>query len=160
MHTTENANVRDVLLRMGIGDFNATMCIPIMFMGPAQTDPDLTPVKLVTKAMQRIMQSMGAQIGAWGRIDQQTADNLSALAGPHWSENPWFELCTRLLDAQKSGLRFHPVLSSDNPVELSGMGLLPELADVPGGLVTVALGLGAAYYFFKHQPRRTKKRRR
>lgn len=146
--TDQNANARDILLRMGIGDFNATMIVPLMFMGPAQTDPDITASKLLVKQMQKIMQTMGASwVAATHYLDQPTAGCLAALAGPHWSEHPWFELCKVLLDARDHGKRF-AIPAPGRSVELSGMGLLSELPDVPGGPIVLGIGAYLAYRYF------------
>lgn len=150
--TNENANVRQILLRMGIGDFNATLVIPLMFMGPAQTDPDITASKVLVKQMQHIMQSMGAGfVQANGRVDKPTADCLHSLVGPHWSEHPWFEICVKLLDAQEAGKKFsmRGTRASRNPVELAGFGLFDSLPDVPGGPIVLGIAAYVAYRYFK-----------
>lgn len=150
----DTKNAREILLKLGIGDFNATMVVPVMFYAPAQGDPDITPIKVLTKAIQKVMQQMGATwLSATGRIDNQTAECLQAIAGPLWNETVYFDLCKRLMAARDAGKRFsRPVTpaSSGRPVELSGLGLLPSFPDVPGGLVTVGiLGYLGYRYFTK-----------
>lgn len=153
--TTDNGSARDILLRMGIGDFNATMIIPMMFYGPAQTDPDITASKLLVKQMQVIMQGMGATfVRASHYLDQPTAWCLQAVAGPHWREHPWFELCTLLLDARTAGKKFAMRgAGSASSVELSGLGLFPELPDIPGGPFVLAGAAYLAYRYFKKKRR-------
>lgn len=148
-YSQDTRDVRAILHELGIGDFNATMIIPLVFMAPAQSDPDMTQVKLLTKAMQRVMQQMGAaQVIAHGRIDQATADCLHALVGPAWNGVTWFDLAKRLILARRRGEKFTPT-SDPAPwsTKLGGLGLLPNLPDVPGGLVTVGLG---AYLLYRH----------
>lgn len=149
-HTDDNPNARATLLRMGIGDFNATMCIPVMFMGPAQTDPTITPVMILVKSMKTIMREMGAQVPMNHRMDMPFAHCLHALAGPHWAEHPWFDLCEKLLDAREHGMRFSSRAApapGGNPIELSGLGMLPSFDAIPGGIVTVG---AAAYLLYRH----------
>lgn len=100
-------NVRHQLLELGIGDFNATLIVPTMFYGPAQSDPGLTPVKVLVRALQRTMREMGATwVTSSGELDASSATCLKAIAGPMWAEMPWYELTQKLLDAKKAGKRF------------------------------------------------------
>lgn len=139
-------SIRSLLLRLGIGDFNATMIVPTMFYGPAQTDPDLTQSKLLVKAMQQAMIEMGATwIRPIGRLDQNTASCLHVLCGPSWNDKPWFELVTALLDAKDAGKSFKQPPSATG-VELSG---LPDVSAIPGGYLTLALGAFLGWRYLK-----------
>lgn len=146
MPNVEGHNTRRLILELGIGDFNATMILPYMFMGPAQTDPMMASVRLMTAAIQRQMITMGA---AWvkptGVIDELTAHCLHVLVGPHWNEVTWQEIITALLDAKKSGRKFAKPYTSSMPT-LSGIGL-PDLPDVPGGLLTYGI---VGYLLYRH----------
>lgn len=114
-------NVRHQLLELGIGDFNATLIVPTMFYGPAQSDPGLTPVKVLVRALQRTMREMGATwVLSSGELDAPSATCLKAVAGPTWGEMPWYELTQRLLDAKKAGKRFE-ALGAARGVALSGI---------------------------------------
>lgn len=146
-------DARAALNEIGVGDFNATLVIPIMFMGPAQTDPGMTQVQVLLKAMQTTMQRMGADhLVATGRLDRATASCLQAIVGHDWLERPWFEIVDGLIVAKRAGQRFRRTygdVDGSAPVELSGLGLLPNLPDVPGGIVTVAIGAFLLYRHFK-----------
>lgn len=149
MPTTDNANSRAILAELGIGDFNATLLIPNMMIAPAQTDPSMASVKLLTRAMQKTMQKMGAPVIASGTIDQNTAYCLHALAGPQWNDTVWFDLAKRLIAARDRGLRFnlhYGAVGGRPPVELSGISdLLPDIPNLP----FIAIGAYLAYRYFK-----------
>jgi hypothetical protein len=147
-------NTRRILLDLGIGDFNATMVLPYMFMGPAQTDPAMAQVKLITKAMQRYMIGMGATwLTPTGIINDDTAHCLHALVGPHWNQTTWQELAKSLIIAKGNGKRLHKRYNATNPVDLSGLsghastGFIPDLPSVPGGIVTYAV---VGYLLYRH----------
>ena len=146
-------NTRAQLLDLGIGDFNATLVIPQMMIAPAQGDPDMTQVKVLTKAFQKTMQQMGATwILATGYIDQETAYCLQAIAGQHWNELPWFDLVHRLLAARDGGHRFarKQGVTGARAIELSG---LPDVSGIPGGYVTIGLGAFLAYRYLTKKGR-------
>src|SRR5574338_353635 len=135
------SSVRSELLKLGIGDFNATLIIPMMFMGPAQCYPDLTQMKLLIKALQKQFQAMGATwIVAHGRLDQNTATCIAALVGPRWSEIAWHDIVTALEAAKASGKSFARP-SPATGVELSGMGDLPDVVYAPGDALMNLVGL-------------------
>jgi len=148
----DTSNARAILAEIGIGDFNATSVIPTMMMGPAQTDPGMAAVKQMTRGLQQTMQRMGATwIIASGRIDQNTAYCLHALAGPTWNERPWFDLINRIVAARNDGKRFaqtYGAVAGKPPVSLEG--ILPDVPNLP----FLVLGGYLAYrYFFKKHSR-------
>lgn len=143
MPKTEN-NTRRMLLELGIGDFNATMILPYMFMGPAQTDPAMAQVQLLVKAMQRQMIAMGATwIRASGKIDIDTAHCLQELAGPHWNQTTYVELVNAILIAKRNRKTF----AKGDHVGAQGIGFLPDLPDVPGGIITYGI---VGYLLYRH----------
>jgi len=132
-------NTRQILLDLGIGDFNATMIQPYMFMGPAQTDPAMAQVRLLTKAIQRQMIAMGATwIQPHGVIDDPTAHCLHALVGPHWNETTWGELAQAILIAKGNGKKFKRREGASSQVSLGGLSL-PAAPEVPGGIITYGI---------------------
>lgn len=142
-------NTRRLLLDLGIGDYNATMVLPYMFMAPAQTDPAMAQVQLLTNAMRMNMRAMGATwVAQRGAIDDSMAFCLHALVGPHWNEITWGELVNALLIARRKGQRFSRAYGiGPQTVELGGMGFLPDLPDVPGGLLTYGL---VGFLLYRH----------
>lgn len=137
---------RSLLLRLGVGDFNATMVIPVMFFGPAQSDPDMTQIKVLTKAMQQTMKAMGASwLTANGQLDASTSTCLAVIGGAHWTETPWYELVQRLLEARDHGQRFTRPGPAQS-IELAGV---PDVSAIPGGYLTLGIGAYLVYRHFK-----------
>lgn len=149
---TEQNIVRTILRDLGMGDFNITAVVQIMFMAPAQTDPDMASVRLLTRHLQKAMQQMGASwITADGRIDEGTAHCIEAVAGPQWNAVTWFEISKQLLAYKEAGKKFTKSYGAGtSSVALSGMGLLPSIPQVPGGIFTLAVG-GYVLYRYLHK---------
>lgn len=146
-------NVRHQLLELGIGDFNATLVIPAMFYGPAQSDPGLTQVKVLVRGLQRTMRQMGATwIVPTGDFDASTATCLKAVGGPMWMEMPWYELTQKLLDAKKAGKRFHPP-SAARGIELAGLGDDWSLSTIAMYAIGTMLGAAAWKAYSKKKGR-------
>lgn len=144
-------NVRHQLLELGIGDFNATLIVPTMFYGPAQSDPGLTPVKVLVRALQRTMREMGATwVVSSGELDAASATCLKAVAGPRWGEMPWYELTQKLLDAKRAGKRFE-ALGAARGVALAGFqdGVVTSI----GSVVGAAIGGLIVYHLMKKKGR-------
>ncbi len=143
---------RAQLLRLGIGDFNATMIVPTMFYGPAQSDPGLTQVKVLLRGMQKAMREMGATwVQASGDFDENTATCLKAVGGPMWTEMPWYELTAKLLAAKDAGKRFERPTPAQG-VALHGFGgILDDITSASPQKMAAYIGIGiAAYYGYKH----------
>jgi hypothetical protein len=141
-HGTEN-NARQLLRRLGMGDYNATMAIQYMFIAPAATDPDMPPVILMTKHLQQGLRAAGGTCQVTGQIDDATAKCLVRLAGPDWHQKSWYELFSVVITAKRRR-------SLETPPAMA-MGLVPDLSsfpDVPGGVFTLAAGGYAVWYFF------------
>lgn len=156
----QNHSARSVLLALGMGDFNATGCIATMFMAPAQTDPQMTQVIMITKYMQQTMAMMGATQPVTGTIDDDWAPYFAALTSAPWVQVSWFELARMLLDAKGRGMTFQAnydrVGGKPYTVSLSGLAdFIPAvpsfLPDVPGGLITYAVG---GYLLWRHLRKR------
>lgn len=135
---------------LGIGEFNATMVIPYLFKTPATTDPDMPPVYLLVKGIQRGLRSMGATtVPEDGRMGAETAVELRKLTGPNWPGMTWYLLYETVIRAMATGRSLAPV--AEPPTDMVSLGALPALPDVPGGMVTWALGAGALWWFFFHK---------
>jgi len=141
--------LRVLLTDLGIGNFNATMIIPFMFMAPASTDPKQPSVLMLVRAIQQTLYSMGAPVRDSGMIDQATSYQLERLAGPGWLNQSWAQVVTTLLEAKKAHINLSapPQLATNSGPP--AVGLFDFLPDVPGGLLTYAVGAGALYYFLK-----------
>lgn len=141
-------NTRRILLDLGIGDFNATMILPCMFMGPAQTDPSMAQVQLLTTALQKNMIKMGASwLKITGRIDEQTAHCLHALVGPYWNQTTWGELASAVVTARGNKKKLKRP-SPSGKVTLGALGFdLPSPPAIPGGIITYGI---AGYFLVRH----------
>lgn len=145
MKTT--STVRDQLVELGIGQFSATMVIPYMFIAPATTDPKASQVILLVQALQRLLFRLGAtDVMLSGRLDDPTARALEAIVGPEWMATTWSGNVARVLAFRDGGGRLKGP-APESPVRMrvkvpaAGVGgALDFLPDVPGGIVTYAVG--------------------
>lgn len=134
-------NARQLLLGLGMGNYNATICIQYMFVAPATTDPAMPSIILMTKHLQLGLRSAGANsVAVTGQIDAPTATALSEMVGPEWNHVTWYALFTATIEAKR-----------DRTLEEHGggldLGIIPDLPDVPGGMFTWAAAAVAAWYF-------------
>ncbi len=140
-------DARSLVAAIGIGDFNATMVIPYVFLTPANTDPDMPPVRLLVQGIQRVLRQMGAStVSDSGMLQAETATELRRLTGPNWTGMTWGTIIETTLRARDAGRRLDPV--KVQPAELETLGFLPDLPAVPGGMWTLAAAGVAAYYLF------------
>jgi hypothetical protein len=148
-----NKNARDLLTQIGIGHFNATMIMPYMFIAPATTDPKSSQTILMVQAVQRALFMLGAtDVPMSGRLDAPTARALAAVVGPNWERTTWSGNISAVLSAQENGVSLaEPEPPPGVPVAVGGP--LDFLPDVPGGLVTYAVG---AYFLYRHLTRKAR----
>lgn len=153
---TPNKNVRELLLAIGMGGFNATMAIPTMMIAPATTDPKSVQVILIVQHLQKALYGLGAtDVALGGRLDVATANALEQVVGPDWERRPWQANVSAVVNAMESGARITPstqpsVMMAPIAVGAATMavdGPLDFLPDVPGGLFTYAVG---AYLLYRH----------
>jgi len=145
---------RQLLLGIGMGQFNATQTIPYLMMSPATIDPKAPASILLLRHMQRILFQMGAQdVADTGYLDTATADALRQIAGPNWERLTWGAVVSALLAARARGQMLARVEAAASPdgVPLAVSGPLDFLPDVPGGLVTYGVG---AYLLYRLLRRR------
>jgi hypothetical protein len=140
MKSREN-NARQLLLALGMGQYNATMAVPYMFIAPAATDPAMPQVMLMTKHLQQGLRAAGAPCPVTGVIDDATARCLQQLLGSRWNQKSWFELYDAVIRAKRTrALETAPLMD---------LGLVPDLPEIPGGILTLAIGAGVAYYLLR-----------
>jgi hypothetical protein len=139
-------DARTLVMSLGIGDVQATMVIPYMFMTPATTDPDMPPVHMLVRGVQRGLKDIGVPLEIDGVMGVETATYLRKLTGPNWPGMTWYELYQTLTRARATGKRLDPPVPAPARRH-TDLGIM-DLPDVPGGGVTLALGLGAFWYFF------------
>jgi hypothetical protein len=135
-------DARQLLLGLGMGNFNATIAIQYMFLAPSATDPAMPSIILMTKHLQLGLRAAGADVGVSGQIDDPTAAALIKLVGPEWNHVTWYALFRAVTEAKKSQtLR-----------ERAGdmnLGLIPDLPSVPGGMLTWAAAAVAVYFLLR-----------
>jgi hypothetical protein len=146
-------NARELLTQIGIGHFNATMIMPYMFIAPATTDPKSAQTILMVQAIQRALFGLGAHdVPQSGRLDAPTARALAQVVGPNWERTTWAGNISAVLAARESGLSIAPPEPEPGmPVAVGGP--LDFLPDVPGGLITYAVG---AYFLYRHFTRKAR----
>lgn len=144
-------SARSILLGLGMGDYNATMVIQYMFIAPAQSDPQMPPIIMLVKHLQRVLCSMGVNLPVTGSVDGSWAAVLAKICGPSWHNIPWAEIARMIMVAKQNGVSLSPQMTpqpaKDVPADLQGV--LDSLPSVPGGLLTYALGGFLLYRHFK-----------
>lgn len=144
----EENNAREMLLALGMGNYNATLAIQYMFLAPAATDPAMPSIILMTKHLQQGLRAAGAtDIAVTGRINDATARALVKLVGPEWNHISWFSLFSSVIAAKQQRTLEENAGAMD-------LGLIPDLPDVPGGMFTWAAAAVAAWYFMIHKKKR------
>lgn len=137
---------RELLLALGVGQFNATQVIPYLFIAPATTDPKAGQIIILVQNLQQELNRQGAGLQITGYLDEPTAGVLEQLVGPGWEQMSWFMNIDAVLKARGSGaLQVAPAMDRGMPMAVGGP--LDFLPDVPGGLVTYAV---AGYLLWRH----------
>lgn len=143
----ETNNARELALQMGIGQFQADMVIPMMWMTPSTTDPDMPAVRVMVEAIQQQMTAMGApRFTAPGELDAPTVTWLRQITGPTWVNMTWARIFGAILNVRASGRRPWTTarpLPRGRQLAVSG---LPDFGD-PTTLVL----LGAAALLFMNR---------
>lgn len=151
MSDTKN-NLRELLLGLGIGQFNATMMIQYLMIAPATTDPKSPQIVLLVQHIQKALYALGySSVPNSGRLDMPTAAALESVVGPNWERQPWSVTVSAVVTAMRTPRSaVAPTISDgDDGVPVSVGGPLDFLPDVPGGLVTYAIGGFLLYHFLK-----------
>jgi hypothetical protein len=139
-------NMRDLIARIGIGQFNATMVINMMLVAPATTDPKSPPVMLLVKHIQKALTTLGYAVPTSGYLDQRTAEVIEHVCGRGWESRPWSDTVKAVVIASSAP---KTVVTTVKPA----MGALPSLPDVPGGKLTYVAAAAAALYFWNKKRR-------
>lgn len=101
--TSKGYSARSLLLALGMGDFNATQVIMYLFMAPAQTDPQMAQIILLTRHLQMAMVKMGVPLPVTGSIDARWASYFQRIVGPNWIDTSWADIVKTVL--AKKGMR-------------------------------------------------------
>lgn len=154
---TRKHSLRDLLLALGIGHFNATLIIPIMFTQPGTTDPKQPAVIMLVRQIQRNLIAMGAGIQPTGYLDRATAACITQLVGDEsWINGTWSRVVNVVVAARDANVAFAPDADA-GPLSVEGeavdLGSADILPPVPGGALTYLAGGALLYYFWKKRKR-------
>jgi hypothetical protein len=141
---------RNLLLKLGVGNYNATMMIPYLFTSPMTTDPKSPQIMLMVQHMQKVLNKLGANLIVTSYLDRPTAAALTGLFGStNWTAWAWSDVVAGVVQAKANGTQ----LSEVDPVTtypIAATGDMPfGLPDVPGGIVTYAAAGAALWWFLK-----------
>lgn len=142
---------RDLLIDLGVGQYNATMLVETMMMAPATTEAAAAPTMLLVGHIQEKLNEMGAGLVPNGYLDPPTVSALAQLGGRNVLQKSWFEVGKDVMAARQAGLRLKQRRARPNPKTATGTFDLP---DVPGGLFTYAAG-GLLLWHFLSKKKRT-----
>jgi len=150
--TDTKKSSRELLLAIGVGQFNATQIIPYMMVAPATTDPKSTQTILLVQHLQQLLFDLGAtDVANTGYLDPPTARALRQLVGPNWERATWATNIQAVLSARARGQHLGPELrapiDAPMPMPVAVGGPLDFLPDVPGGIVTYGV---VAYLIYRH----------
>lgn len=157
--------LRDLLTRIGIGQFNATGIINMMYFAPATTDPKSASVILLVRHLQAALIQIGFPINMTGYLDRPTAAALDRAVGPGWESRSWADNVAAIVDAlvrQKTVGTAYPtemdLLEVAAPVPPASSPTLgfwdpPILPAIPGGIITYGVLGVLAYNFLKKRKR-------
>lgn len=131
-------DARQLLLGLGMGNYNATIAIQYMFLAPSATDPAMPSIVLMTKHLQLGLRAAGAKdIAITGQIDLPTGTALRKLLGSEWNHVTWYSLFRAVSEAK----RLHTLEIAPSA---DSLGFIPDLPSIPGGTITwAALAVGA-----------------
>lgn len=147
---SSEVSARNLLLKLGVGNYNATMIIPYLFTSPMTTDPKSPMIMLLVKHMQKVLNQMGAGLIVTSYLDRPTAAALTGLFGStNWTAWAWSDVIAGVVQAKANNTK----LSEVEPVTthaIAATGDMPlGLPDVPGGIFTYAAAGAALWYFLK-----------
>lgn len=151
-------SVRNLLLAIGVSRTAAAMVTPNMYQAPAVSDPKSPHIMVVVGHLQDALNTMGYQLTRTGYLDLPTAHAMSDIVGPGWERMTWADNIAAVLAAKKQpGIQMasRALASAQVPdVTLAGitgadLNFVPFLPDVPGGVITYAVGGYLLYRMLK-----------
>lgn len=149
---------RELLLEIGVDQWNATQVIPYMMIAPATIDPKAAQSDVLVRAVQRVLYGLGAtDVANTGYLDQPTARAMEDLVGPGWERMSWGANVSALLQARRAGRRIGAAFPAPSApmggVPLAVGGTLDFLPDVPGGAITYGVVAYLIYRMLKGKKR-------
>lgn len=86
------ADLRDMLLAAGVGQFVTGSAILMMNYLPGTTEPYAQGVKEIIKGLQRLLRMQGQVVEVDGGFGATTVHALEKFSGPLWYERSWAQL--------------------------------------------------------------------
>jgi hypothetical protein len=139
-----NQDLPSLLRTVGVDDYTAQSMIPNMMIAPATTDLSMQSVIMTIRAIQRCLNTMGANLREDGELDVDTAQAIQQVTGPGWKSTPWYQILQAIVYAAEGG----GTVKTKSRTGHRAVGFIPDLPAMPGGLVGWAALGGLAYYFF------------
>lgn len=136
-NTYQPKTSRQLLLDLGVGQYNATMLVETLMMAPQTTEAAAAPTMLLVGHIQDALNSMGSSIVVTGYLDPPSAQALEQIAGKDFLRRSWFDVVKDVVAAKKAGVVLKKRTAKANP---KAVGFFDALPEVPGGLVTYAAG--------------------
>lgn len=160
-HRTHQLDLRDMLLKAGVGQFNAIMSIPYMNFLPGTTEPYAQGVLQLVAGLQRLLNAKGAHLICDGGLGADTVREIIPWSGPRWMDKSWAQIYRDVLEGEPwPGYRREdrgPRLPAPAVAALSGdrwnyrfpelSGAIGDMIDSP--LVLVAAGAFVWWKFFR-----------
>jgi hypothetical protein len=144
-------NTRQLLRQLGVGSFNATMCIPYMWIAPSTTDPRSSQIILIVSHLQQKLVQLGFTVEPTGYIDTKTRQVLDKIVGPRWITSPWAETVAAVLAVPTEAVTVPDItVVPEGPQESlpdAVSGYFDFLPDVPGGLLLYGVG---AFFLYRY----------
>jgi hypothetical protein len=94
------ADLREMMLAAGIGNYNAAMGIQFMNFLPTTTDPYAQGTILIVRGLQRLLNKRGAGLAVDGGMGKATVRALVKYAGPRWYDKSWSQLYGDIMDGR------------------------------------------------------------
>jgi hypothetical protein len=110
MNGTEKTS-RNLLLALGVPDFQATLVIPTLYHSPGVTDPNMAGVSVVVSRIQDVLNTAGYNLPLSGQVDAPTSAALVQICGPYYLNMTWADVIAAVLDYVKNGSAY---AASDN----------------------------------------------
>jgi hypothetical protein len=111
-------DLRDMLLRAGVGQATATLSIPYMMFMAGTTEPYAQGVQQLIKGLQRLLNEQGAHLHVDGGLGKDTVGELVKWAGPLWYQKTWMQLYQDVLSGRPwSGWKRESRIPGNIPME-------------------------------------------
>lgn len=92
-----NENVRELLLRAGIGQYNAQLALQYVWFSPVVCDPYAQGVMLLVQGLQNLLTSKGHPLVVDGGLGEETAAAIAKYAGADWANKTWSEIYSAVI---------------------------------------------------------------